>query len=571
MEIVLGLDFGTHQTKLCLKYRPSNVDVVEFVEFSEKGGEKTLLFPSVVQINEDDTMSIGFVNKNKCKKIQNKQYPPCPTYPSEPVIDDLPKEPTKTIIPKPIGKKKESIDWKQQLAGLNITEENKSVSKKEYPLSQWKKEQEESDKKYKIDHRIWEEQCNKIKNAFLERRNEWQSKKDKMEEDYKIECDKIDRDNPTYEQYYRYFKLRSFTEEEEYNINKLIDPKTCSIIYLTYLLLYVKQYVFTELNEKFEDSVEIHMGIPTGINSKEYGNKKDIGLFLLATSRKLMDYFDSTEVLCSSRYEDIKKRIDEIATYKEIKKFAEDHSLYCIPEAYAGLQSLTSKRQLSRGNMHLLVDIGGGTTDVAFFTINREYLPNVHCVMSFDKGLNYVFEEYYKHYPDFPIYYVQDILLEDLKKSSNLNWIEKEISMYRNYLEPEIKKMIQNILKESIDANLNKSAVLDAMKRRPIIYCGGGSIPQGMAITLRDYFNDVKMLDEQNLKIQNLKNHINDHHIYTILATAYGLSLDFQLSEQTGKYIEHRMTNINELFEDISPNNDDVSDKIKYEHGLTET
>src|SRR5574344_392166 len=145
--------------------------------------------------------------------------------------------------------------------------------------------------------------------------------------------------------------------------------------------------------------------------------------------------------------------------------------------------------------------------------------------------------------------------------------------MYRNYLEPEIKKMIQNILKESIDANLNKSAVLDAMKRRPIIYCGGGSIPQGMAITLRDYFNDVMMLDEQNLKIQNLKNQINDHHIYTILATAYGLSLDFQLSEQTGKYIEHRMTDINELFEDIitSPNIDYVSDKLKYEHGLTET
>ena len=37
-----------------------------------------------------------------------------------------------------------------------------------------------------------------------------------------------------------------------------------------------------------------------------------------------------------------------------------------LPEAYAGLVSLTQKRKLEKG-MNLLVDIGGGTTDIAIF------------------------------------------------------------------------------------------------------------------------------------------------------------------------------------------------------------
>ena len=67
MCYTVGLDFGTHQTKVCIEdaSNPSQKNY-EFVEFTDLTGKSTVLFPSIVQIHQDNTVSYGFIKENLC-------------------------------------------------------------------------------------------------------------------------------------------------------------------------------------------------------------------------------------------------------------------------------------------------------------------------------------------------------------------------------------------------------------------------------------------------------------------------------------------------------------------------
>ena len=140
MDITLGLDFGTHQSKLCLSYMPNNEQIFEFLEFVQPDGGKTFLLPSIIQINKDDTISIGFVDKDNCKTISTS-VPQEPTYPEEP-SSELPPRPKKIYPDKP---KEEKLDWKEQLSALK-----KGNSKNQELIEEWGKRCQEIDKKYKM-------------------------------------------------------------------------------------------------------------------------------------------------------------------------------------------------------------------------------------------------------------------------------------------------------------------------------------------------------------------------------------------------------------------------------------
>ncbi len=55
---IIGLDFGTYQTKVCINHLNSNPQQHEFFEF-EKDGEKTFFLPSKVYYLENDTFRYG--------------------------------------------------------------------------------------------------------------------------------------------------------------------------------------------------------------------------------------------------------------------------------------------------------------------------------------------------------------------------------------------------------------------------------------------------------------------------------------------------------------------------------
>ncbi len=67
-EIKIGLDFGTHQTKICVQRIPDEghgEPNYEFFTFRDLNGRNQYFLPSVVQINSDDTLSYGYVDTDK--------------------------------------------------------------------------------------------------------------------------------------------------------------------------------------------------------------------------------------------------------------------------------------------------------------------------------------------------------------------------------------------------------------------------------------------------------------------------------------------------------------------------
>ena len=69
-QIKIGLDFGTHQTKICVQRTPDEghgEPNYEFFQFSDLQGNNTYFLPSVIQINDDDTLSYGYVDASRKK------------------------------------------------------------------------------------------------------------------------------------------------------------------------------------------------------------------------------------------------------------------------------------------------------------------------------------------------------------------------------------------------------------------------------------------------------------------------------------------------------------------------
>ena len=63
-RITVGLDFGTHQTKLCIEDKADiNNPIYSFFPFEDLEGKKNIILPSIIQINKDNTLSYGFVDK----------------------------------------------------------------------------------------------------------------------------------------------------------------------------------------------------------------------------------------------------------------------------------------------------------------------------------------------------------------------------------------------------------------------------------------------------------------------------------------------------------------------------
>lgn len=71
MDVIkIGLDFGTHQTKICVQRTPDEghgEPNYEFFQFPDLQGKEQYFLPSVIQINKDDTLSYGYVNPNLLK------------------------------------------------------------------------------------------------------------------------------------------------------------------------------------------------------------------------------------------------------------------------------------------------------------------------------------------------------------------------------------------------------------------------------------------------------------------------------------------------------------------------
>ena len=70
-ELKVGLDFGTHQTKICVCRTPDEghgLPEYEFFECADNKDNVAYFIPSVIQINKDDTLSYGYVSQENEKE-----------------------------------------------------------------------------------------------------------------------------------------------------------------------------------------------------------------------------------------------------------------------------------------------------------------------------------------------------------------------------------------------------------------------------------------------------------------------------------------------------------------------
>jgi hypothetical protein len=159
--------------------------------------------------------------------------------------------------------------------------------------------------------------------------------------------------------------------------------------------------------------------------------------------------------------------------------------------------------------MSLTADIGGGTTDVSFFTIQDGH-PVIYRYWSIPRGLNYIAELSGFDYSE-----------GNFEERANDEIVEK---FYRKRLE------IVNILVNDLTNQLRKETKIpaknlrEALKNRILVYTGGGSTYSFLTVPI-SYFSDIKLIDASIWKEENIKDKSSVSKLCLLLTTAYGLSV----------------------------------------------
>ena len=595
MSINVGLDFGTHQTKICIEDATNkNQKTYEFFEFFDNG-KKSFFLPSVVQINSNGTLSYGTVDENNCKIVKDgfiiNSIPdlkiPVLKEISEPGFTDFPKTPSKPSYPskpqKQVYPKKpttfsDANDWKSALQALK----NKMLNKDDDRIIEWKNEIKKIDHKFSKTLYEWELKCDDIVDQYektlknweiecnlIEKQNEvirenYLEEKRINKEEFEIALSQynfkrnqfhyltIEEDGNVFEEKYifHYFKFALYSNEV--NWHHQIDQETISIWYLANILFL--------LQEKFGDQFFLQIGIPCGIQKKFNEKQKEKALGILISAYKLIGHFENHSKYLLSTYEELLSLTEKTNhySYEDLNTYGID----ALPEAYAGLVSLTQKKKLEKG-MNLLVDIGGGTTDIAFFTITDDDLPDIHAVHSLYKGLNFIYENAASKSSDPDIVRIQQLVDSNHEKFEQLKFAT---NLYHSELQKEVRKIIGAIKDSFINRynihGLHISTLNNALLNRPVIFSGGGSTFNNL-IQKVDSFSDLKKIDKEMLSITTLRSEIIDDNMFSILATAYGLSIPIE-NETT--FIE-----IKNIFDHLdSVGGDDSSSSNGYDHGLSD-
>lgn len=245
---------------------------------------------------------------------------------------------------------------------------------------------------------------------------------------------------------YRYFKMAAAEDEEliqatnedltgkllspteldsfrKYNENYDIKPEILSILYLTYVLLYVKDNK-QETSEngkektgalarfstkKTEDSntFSVKMGIPTEWHNPDHIKRKIKFETILIVVHEFSESFsnladflkENTEKLLGKANEINKKhskRIDAL-TKNEKKVFfhslLHQHKLSVFPETAAGITFLLANKRLANGYFAAM-DIGAGTSDISIFLVRENKIVTYLCSESVEIASNNVYSEY---------------------------------------------------------------------------------------------------------------------------------------------------------------------------------
>lgn len=549
----IGLDFGTHQSKICIEDTadPRN-RIYTFFKFQRPDGTRTFFLPSVVQVNKDRTLSYGFVDESKALILGQKHSfdEPQLVLPAKPKLDNLPKKPLANIplseeqYVATLGKKKRFRTVVLVTRGADGKKVTKSVtqdvgkeryrkyladfeSKNRMALFRWQQENGHRERMNALRMEQYEEECKGAEQEYLKKHAYWE----KSLTDVKA--------------VYRYFKIALFSKNSNWGGD--ISPKLLSTWYLTYVLFC--------LFEDYPDELSFQMGIPESIGDPFAGTQKKIAEDIFYTAYRLYKLFIRKEDFLNASFEHLKS-VTHFNAYKI--DFSQGSQVLVLPEAFAGLLTITQQGKIGIG-MTLLVDIGGGSTDISLFNVisNRSgSIPNISRIISIHHGLNYIYSLYKE------THYEMDI--EDIRKlfAKNPSAFKEEIDIFRRELATLVQKEIYHpLLHAALKQGISQERLWPIIEDRPVIFSGGGGVYEVFHKSVH-MFSEPVSVSKDLLSLKNVtEKRISDVEL-SILSVAYGLSIP--------QVREPEMTPLKQLFSHIHIHQTRASRPTGYEHGLSD-
>ena len=300
----------------------------------------------------------------------------------------------------------------------------------------------------------------------------------------------------------RYFKQAAFRTNSESMLSQQ-DAFLYSIWYIAYILF--------DLEEKYGTDFVIQMGVPT--DTVNLQRTKQIAVQILSSAYKLVE-----EVFNNDKEKFLNATICELMNVTVMEKYRkelkDEYGMLVFPEAYACLMPLVKSAKIASG-MSLMVDIGGGTTDISFFTIENRS-PQVYAFYSVNKGLNFLTAAENK-----------DTKREDSNVKNESEIIIERKKIFRNDINQTCNNLLNRLQREfKSQTKLNLFRLTDALKSRPIIYTGGGSTFPSLRENIAG-FRDKIYISYKEWRTDAVKDidEIIKDDLCPILSTAYGLSI----------------------------------------------
>ena len=277
----------------------------------------------------------------------------------------------------------------------------------------------------------------------------------------------------------RYFKQSTFRPH----------PSGMPQVNAMYFSTWYLAYILFDLEEKYGQEFTIQMGAPT--DSGHVHQVKVIATRIIASAYKLVEdvFANDKEKFLATPMKELTELTELVPYSQEIK---DEYGLLVFPEAYACLKPLISQGKLATG-MSLMIDIGGGTTDISFFTI-EDNKPQVYDFYSINKGLNYLTGANEGNQTGTEVNVRDASEINNGRRNVYINEVNQVCDNLRSKLQREFK----------LQTGLNMHRLLDALKNRPLVYCGGGSTFKTLRVSYGGY-QDKKQISHKEWNVKSIK------------------------------------------------------------------
>lgn len=284
----------------------------------------------------------------------------------------------------------------------------------------------------------------------------------------------------------------------------------------TYFAVWYLAYVLFLMEEKWGQEFAVQMGCPTDGGHLEQQQHKAVSLLLSAYKLVEEEFHNDLQAFLNTDWVALMERTALVPFSDEAQR---NYFIDVYPEAYACLRPLVVQKKVPYG-LALLIDIGGGTTDISFFTVvgNNQEGRNlvVYNYQSVPKGLNALVDSW---------------RIPKSQRDANIREIHlraEKVEGLTNDIANKCRGLRGRLLKHFSEkcGSMETQRLTRQLADRPLIYIGGGSTFGTLRKAYGD-FNQISAMDASAWRTANVKgmDEIENQKLCPILSTAYGLCL----------------------------------------------